>query len=54
MYADIVATVLNNPDKFGELLIFSIETVAFVLISSCEHALVVFVHCIPEFYSMTD
>ena len=24
MYADIVATVLNNPDKFGELLIFSI------------------------------
>ena len=24
MYADIVATVLNNPDKFGELAIFSI------------------------------
>ena len=24
MYADIVATVLNNPDKYGELPIFSI------------------------------
>ena len=24
MYADIVATVLNNPDQFGELPIFSI------------------------------